>query len=378
MVLNLKPFSQLIEDMGAALQSSASSLIDVSVGSVVRAIFEANASVVLWLQWLIIRVLQSTRASTSTGADLDSWMADFGLTRLLAAPSNGIVMFSRFASNLPASIPVGTVVKTSDGSLTFSVVADPSISTWQASSSTYLIPSGVASVDVPVVCTVGGAVGNVLGNTITVIAASLPGVDQVNNTNPFADGYDSESDVGFRTRFQNYLISRSRATLLAVQNAIATVQQGLSVTIEQNTAPDGTSQVGSFLVIIDDGSGYPSASLLSNVAAAVDSVRPIATRFAVISPQVLTVNVSMTADLTSQATASSDISNIENYVAIYLNTLAIGKSASVTRVAQNAYLAGSNIENVTAIQLNGTSADILPPPLSVIKAGQVVVTANGG
>jgi hypothetical protein len=165
---------------------------------------------------------------------------------------------------------------------------------------------------------------------------------------------------------------------LAVQNAIATVQQGLSVTIEQNTAPDGTSQVGSFLVIIDDGSGYPSASLLSNVAAAVDSVRPIATRFAVISPQVLTVNVSMTADLTSQATASSDISNIENYVAIYLNTLAIGKSASVTRVAQNAYLAGSNIENVTAIQLNGTSADILPPPLSVIKAGQVVVTANGG
>ncbi len=378
MVLNLKPFSQLIEDMGAALQSSASTLIDVSVGSVVRAIFEANASVVLWLQWLIIRVLQSTRASTSTGADLDSWMADFGLTRLLAAPSNGIVMFSRFASNLPASIPVGTVVKTSDGSLTFSVVADPSISTWQASSSTYLIPSGVASVDVPVVCTVGGAVGNVLGNTITVIAASLPGVDQVNNTNPFADGYDSESDVGFRTRFQNYLISRSRATLLAVQNAIATVQQGLSVTIEQNTAPDGTSQVGSFLVIIDDGSGYPSASLLSNVAAAVDSVRPIATRFAVISPQVLTVNVSMTADLTSQATASSDISNIENYVAIYLNTLAIGKSASVTRVAQNAYLAGSNIENVTAIQLNGTSADILPPPLSVIKAGQVVVTANGG
>ena len=364
--------------MGAALQSSASTLIDVSVGSVVRAIFEANASVVLWLQWLIIRVLQSTRASTSTGADLDSWMADFGLTRLLAAPSNGIVMFSRFASNLPASIPVGTVVKTSDGSLTFSVVADPSISTWQASSSTYLIPSGVASVDVPVVCTVGGAVGNVLGNTITVISASLPVVDQVNNTNPFADGYDSESDVGFRTRFQNYLISRSRATLLAVQNAIATVQQGLSVTIEQNTAPDGTSQVGSFLVIIDDGSGYASASLLSNVAAAVDSVRPIATRFAVISPQVLTVNVSMTADLTSQATASSDISNIENYVAIYLNTLAIGKSASVTRVAQNAYLAGSNIENVTAIQLNGTSADILPPPLSVIKAGQVVVTANGG
>ena len=39
--------------MGAALQGSATSLVDVSVGSVIRAIFEANASVVLWLQWLV-------------------------------------------------------------------------------------------------------------------------------------------------------------------------------------------------------------------------------------------------------------------------------------------------------------------------------------
>src|SRR5580693_2208235 len=99
MNLNLKAFSQLVEDMGAALQSSASSLIDVSIGSVVRAIFEANASVVLWLQWLIVQVLQSTRAGTSNGADLDSWMLDFGLTRLPDAPSTGIVTFSRFTPN---------------------------------------------------------------------------------------------------------------------------------------------------------------------------------------------------------------------------------------------------------------------------------------
>src|ERR1700722_5978208 len=124
MNLNLKAFSQLVEDMGAALQSSASNLIDVSVGSVVRAIFEANASVVLWIQWLILQVLQTTRASTSTGSDLDSWMLDFGLSRLPAVPSTGIVTFSRFAPNLAATIPVGSIVKTSDGSLSFSVTAD--------------------------------------------------------------------------------------------------------------------------------------------------------------------------------------------------------------------------------------------------------------
>src|ERR1700722_16790370 len=111
MNLNLKAFSQLVEDMGAALQSSASTLIDVSVGSVVRAIFEANASVVLWLQWLVLQVLQTTRASTSIGGDLDTWMADFGLTRLPAVAATGIVTLSRFTPTLAATIPIGTSFK---------------------------------------------------------------------------------------------------------------------------------------------------------------------------------------------------------------------------------------------------------------------------
>jgi uncharacterized phage protein gp47/JayE len=378
MNLNLKGFSQLIEDMGAALQSSASNLIDVSVGSVIRAVFEANASVVLWLQWLVVQVLQSTRASTSSGPDLDSWMLDFSLTRLPAIPSTGIVAFSRFAPNLSAAVPVGTVVKTADGSLSFSVVKDQSLSIWQASSSTYVLPSGVASADLPVICLIGGSAGNVLAGTITVIAASLPGIDQVNNAAPLSNGADAESDQAFRIRFQNYLASRSRATPIAVRNAIANVRQGLNVLIEENTAPDGTARAGSFLVIVDDGTGYPASGLLSMVATAVDSVRPIGTTFAVIAPKVLTVNVSLAATLTSAAAAAQSVASIENYISAYLNSLPIGSSASVTRVAQNAYLAGSGIENIAGIRLNASPSDIVPPPLTVIKSGEIVVTTNDG
>jgi uncharacterized phage protein gp47/JayE len=378
MNLNLKPFSQLIEDMGAALQSSASSLIDVSVGSVVRAIFEANASVVLWLQWLVVQVLQATRASTSNGPDLDSWMLDFSLTRLPAVPSTGIVTFSRFGASLPAAVPVGTIVKTADGSLGFSVAEDPNISIWQGNAAAYLLPTGVASADLPVVCSTSGLAGNVLAGTITVIAASLPGIDQVNNASPLSNGADAESDQAFRSRFQSYLATRSRATLLAVQNAIANVQQDLDVAIEENTAPDGTVRAGSFLVIVDDGTRYPSSGLLSIVASAVESVRPIGTTFAVVAPQVLTVNVTLTAVIALAAAASQSISSIQNYIAIYLDSLPIGRGASVTRVAQNAYLAGSGIENVAAIQLNGSSSDIIPPPRTVIKSGEILVTTNEG
>ncbi len=206
MNISLKGFSRLVEDMSAALQSASVKLVDVSVGSVVRAIFEANASVVLWLQWLVLQVLQTTRASTSNGSDLDTWMLDFGVIRLPAARSSGMVTFSRFATNLSATIPLASIVKTADGLLSFIVTQDTASSVWDRSTGGYVIPSGVVSVDVPVGCTSGGVIGNVLAQTINVIAASLPGVDQVSNASPFSGGEDTENDQALRNRFQDYLL----------------------------------------------------------------------------------------------------------------------------------------------------------------------------
>ena len=376
MKLNLRGFGQLVEDMSAALQSSATALVDVSVGSVVRAIFEANASVVLWLQWLILQVLQMTRASTSVGGDLDTWMLDFGLARLPAVASTGIVTFSRFVPTLAATIPVGSIVKTADGSLSFAVAEDRSISIWESSSSAYVIPSGVAAVDVPVVCTTSGLTGNVLSRAINIIAASLPGVDQVNNSNPLSTGADAETDAAFRNRFQLYLASRSRATFAAVENAIANVRQGLDVYIGENTGGAGQAQLGALLIVIDDGTGYPSSDLLSDIATAVDAVRPVGTTFSVVPPQVQTVGVSLVAEFAPNEDAASGATSIQNRVSTYLNSLGISKAASITRIAQSAYMAGANVENISSIQLDGGSVDIIPPPLTVIKAGQVQVIGH--
>lgn len=377
MKLNVKGFSQLVQDMGATLQSSGTTLVDISVGSVVRAIFEANASVVLWLQWIVIQVLQSTRAATSRGPDLDSWMLDFGQARLPAVPSTGIVRFSRFAANLPANIPLGTVVKTADGSLSFSVTENPDLSIWQPAAAGYVLPGGVLSGDLPVVCRVGGSVGNVLDGSIAVIASSLPGIDQVRNNNPLTNGTDAEDDTAFRGRFQNYLASLSKATLTAVLHATANVRQGLDVVIGENAAVDGTPQIGSFAVVVDDGTGFPSSELLSSIASAVDLVRPIGTRFSVSAPQVHVVNVSLTASLTSGTANAESAASIEKYVRSYLNSLPIGHGASMTRVAQHAYLA-AYVDNITTVQLNDGLADVAATSLAVIKAGQIVVTTNDG
>lgn len=378
MNLSLKGFSQLVEDMAAALQGSAATIVDVSAGSVLRAIFEANASVALWLQWLLLRVLQTTRAATSSGADLDSWMADFNLTRLPASAATGTVTFSRYVNTLPATIPVGSIVKTSDGTISFSVTADATLSTWQAPSNGYVIPGGVSAVTVPVTCLTYGSAGNVLANAITTIASSLPGIDQVINPAGLTNGRDAETDDAFRVRFRSYLASLSRATVAAVRNAAISVQQGLSVVIQENTGPDGNPAAGSFLLTVDDGSGYPSSSLLSAVAGAVDVVRPIGTAFVVRAPEVITANVTLLVTLSSSASAAAYVSNIQQAVATYLNSLPIGGAASLSRIAQCGYAVGSEIVNLSGIMINGQASDLAPPAQTVIKAGQITVTPYGG
>src|SRR4051794_37368570 len=83
MQLSVRSFPQLVQDMSVALQGAAARLLDVSVGSVLRALLEANAAVALWLQYLIAQLLQVLRAATCEGSDLEGVMhfASVGLWR---------------------------------------------------------------------------------------------------------------------------------------------------------------------------------------------------------------------------------------------------------------------------------------------------------
>ena len=58
MQIPLRTFSVLVENMAASVQASASQLLDLAVGSTLRALLEANASIGLWMQWLVLLVLR--------------------------------------------------------------------------------------------------------------------------------------------------------------------------------------------------------------------------------------------------------------------------------------------------------------------------------
>lgn len=373
MQLQLQNFTTLVQNMAAAVQSAATQLLDVSVGSTLRAILEANASVALWIQWLILRVLQVTRAATSSNLDLDSWMADFSVTRLPALAASGIVTLSRFTPTSSAFIPTGALVRTADGTQTFAISASTTHPNYSLAQNGYILPAGASNLDVPIQATLAGTSGNVLATSISQLATAIPGIDGVTNAQALQNGLDTETDDAFRTRFTNFIDSRSRATPLAIGYAIAGIQQALAYTIQENIDASGAPRMGSFVVTVDDGTGSPSAALLSAASAAVDSVRPVGSLFSIQPPIVSLANVSLSLSIGPEGTHSSAMAAVSRSISTFINALPIGATLPITKVAQLAYAADPSITNVSLIEINALAADMTPPLFGVIKPGSITV-----
>lgn len=381
MNLSWKTFTALVQDMAAAAQANASWLLDLTVGSVLRAIMEAVASCVLWLQWLVLQVLQASRASTATGSDLDSWLADFAFSRLAAVAATGGVTFSRYNNTIAALIPVGATVLSSDGTRTFAVIADSTNAAWNGSNG-FVIAAGTTSItctvqDVTVDSTGAlavGTAGNVLANTLTLIGTAIPAVDTCTNASAFTNGVDAESDAAARLRFQAYINSLSLATPGAVAYAISTVQPGLTYTIAENVNTAGTFTAGTFVVTIDNGTGSPGSGLIASVQAAVNAVRAITTTVVVQGPSVLTATVALTITCSTTTQHAAAVPIVQAAILAYIASLSVGQALPFSIIAKIAYNASPFVTNVTATTINSGTSDLAPTQFQVVRAGTVTVS----
>lgn len=364
-----------IGNMATAVQAKAKVLVDFTVGSVTRAVVEATAQVVIWLEGLILLLLATTRAATSNGADLDTWMADYGLTRLAATSSTGQVTFARFTPTYQAVIPVGAVIQTADGTQQFTVIADATQSAWNAALNGYVIAASVSSAVVTVQAVNAGTVTNVLANTITVLTQAIQYVDTVTNAAGFTNAIDTETDTAFRARFVAYINSLYKATKAAVDAAIRGVQQGVVDAIVENQTYAGLTQNGFFYVVVDDGSGHPGSTLLTNVANAIEATRPLGVTYAApYAPQIVNATVAMTLTTASGYIHSAVVAVVQTAVQNYINSLTLGATLPYSKLAQVAYDASPGVTNVTGVTLNGGTSDLAATAQQVVK--YVSVTVN--
>jgi uncharacterized phage protein gp47/JayE len=384
--LTLLNFQGIVQQSAAAMQSAASSLLNLTPGSVLLAILEANASVVLWIEYLIFQVLQVTRLATSSGTDVDTFVNDFTVERLPAVPASGAATFSRLSSasaisalivpyfNADGSInTAGVQAITADGTQTFGVVTDTTNAAWNATMGGYFVPAATASVTVTVQDLVAGTAGNVVAGAISLLAVAVPGIDQVTNGSPFVNGVDAETDPALKSRFQNFINTRSEATLAAVEYAIQSTQQGLTFSVAQNTDSSGDYVPGTFIVYVDNGTGDPPTTLLSAVQGAVDAVRPITSTFSVFGPTVVTANVSMTITVGPNGNKPTIQGEVQTAIEAYIDGLGMNAGLPWSRLAQVAYDTDPNITNISSLLLNGGTADIAAATGTVIRAGTTAI-----
>lgn len=371
--ITTQDFTTLVRNQVTAIQGYARVLVDLTVGSILRAIVEANAAVVLWLQGLILQLLAITRAATSSGADLDSWVGDFGLTRLAAVAASGQVSFSRFTPSQQAVVPIGTTIQTGDGAQQFTVTLDATNPAYSASLGGYVLAAGVGSINVPVAAATAGVGGNVSAGQINTLTQALPGVDTVSNAAAFTNGVDAESDAALRIRFIAFVASLSKATKGAVGYAITSLKQGVIYTLVENQQYNGTTDYGYFYVVVDDGTGSPGSTFLSNVSNAIEAVRGVGIRFGVFAPVVVTANAGMTITTAAGYDHNAVVALVVAALQSYINALTLGQTLTYSRLAQVAYDASPGVTNVTAVTLNGGTADVTATSKQVIKAGTLTV-----
>lgn len=371
---SVQGYTPIVNSMAAAVQSATTTPLDLNPGSVMLAEIEAFGGIALWLQGLVLQVMTMMRLTSSVGPDVDSFVAQFGLTRLGGvAASTTSETFGRYTTTLAATIPVGATIATADGTQIFSVIADTRQSAYSSSAAAYLLAAGTASCTVTVQAQTIGVAGNVPAATITQLTSVIPGVDYVTNSSAATGGTAGETDNALAARFALYIQSLAKSTPAAIQYAVTSIAAGASCYIIENSDFSGSYLPGFFQVIVDDGSGAPQSAFLSACYAAVATTRAITTAAQIVGVSILTVAISVTASVSTGYSAATAQAAISAAIVAYMKTLTFYQTLAFAEIS-GVVTSVAGVSNVFGLTLAGGTVDITPAVYQKIRAGTVSVT----
>ena len=375
-VLPSKTFQQFVSDMIASWASSTGVAPQLMDGDPLLAFFQAVGSQDIFIESVILALIALTRAQTSTGGDLDTWMAQFNFTRLPADFAEGpltVGVLSAHASATP--LPVGTIIQTPGGAISYQVIADTTQAAYSASAGAYILAAGATSMTVSAQASVAGAGSNVQANQLTTFKNPVAGIDTVTNAAAITNGINAETDTAFRARFLLYLSSLARATLSAIESAIESVQQGLDYLVLDNTNVNGVFTPGQFTVVLDNGTGSPPSSLLDAVSAAVGAVAGFTIQYNVIAPVLDTVTIVLNVEVAAGATSGTVTAAVQAALVAYINALPLGAELFLSDLVSAAQgVSGVASVQLSSVTINGAAANFAPVATGVVRTTASDVT----
>ena len=387
MTLPSKTQQQLVDDQVAAWSAATGVSPIFSSGDMLLAIFQATGSQLDFLQALVALLVKLTRASSSTGPDLDSWMADFGFPREPATAAEGVETLGKNAAAATAIVvSPGAVVQTQGGTVQYQVVADANQAAWSASATQdsagnpiggYVLLAGQTSMNVTVQALAAGSASNVIQGTLSQPGTQIAGIDTFTNPTAISNGADAESDEAYRARFVLFMQTLAKGTYAAIQTAISAVQQNLTDVLLENRNPTGATQLGAFTAVVDDGSGTPSQTVLDSVATAVDAVRAFTIQSYIVPPQLVLLTISLNVRVAAGYTANNVIAAATAAVVAQVGGLTTGQTAFVGQIEG----AVEAVQGVVSVEpgyttINGVQADFVPTVVERVTTQLALVTAG--
>lgn len=367
-------FNELVSNMVAAWAANAGVTPQLNQGDPLLAIFQSFATQIVFLENMATQLAALTRAQTSTGANLDTWMGQFSFTRLPAVSATGEVVLSvNSAHSQPTSVPLSTIVQISGGAIQYQLVADNTQPDYASGTQTYVLPAGQLSMTATVQALVPGAAYNVQANQLTQFLSSVPGIDNVTNPNPILNGVNAETDSAFRARFVLYLLGLREATLPAIESAIEGVQSGIEYVIVPNQTINGLTQYGYFYVTI-----WPyTDALQSEVYDAIAAAAALGVQFNVYSATELTVSVTVSIEVETNYVPATVQAAVQGALTTYITGLTLGETLYWSYLYDIIY-GISGVLNTFDLLVNGGTSDIIPGPTHIVQPQSVVVNVVSG
>jgi hypothetical protein len=357
---------------------------DYNVGSTIRTLAEADGLV----------VEQEGIGNTALALQALAYgaMSLFGITQTVAQPATGLVTFATSIpvsaapqSTLAVAIPSGSLVQTRGGVQFSTVIAS-------------ILPSGAVSVDIGVVASTAGSIGNVGSGAISGAPLTPLGYPLVVTNNlPTAGGIDAGNQTQALAQFNARVARLGLASPIAVANAtIGLVATGTGEQVAQasvyepwiaaGTGP-GSGQAG-FMLYIDNGSGTASSSLIATVTNWLNGnktlgesgYRPVGVPYIVAAATPVYATVGVTGVLlpglfTSGSVATAVSSGVNNYFA------ALGMSPDAAyqpQVAARVSDAGIGAWSSLTVNLSYTAASGTPVPIVSGATGtRIILSALG-
>jgi len=275
-----------------------------------------------------------------------------GISRKQATKATGIARFTGIA---------GTVIDTS-----FQISTDTNI-VFVTTESKIISSSGYVDINIEAVN--AGASGNVSENTITKIISPLIGLNSVTNVSGTSGGQDEESDVNFRTRYNESTASGSGSTVDAIKANVLKVTAVTDCVVKQNktdSTVDGIPPHSIYALVNGGDSTAVAQAIFNKTAGGINTYGTTSINITDSQGIVHQINFSrpvqvpiwIKIDVTTDSSYPADgNTQIKNAVLSYIESIRVGESVVIYKIMNsisNLRLAGLNDMSVT-LSTDGTT-----------------------